>query len=78
MGMSHWPLMVGALALAGCGGGKRAEPSREPGRGTGGMMGHMDSTELPNLKGQALSTRMRAHADRVRRLIELHEKMMGK
>jgi hypothetical protein len=37
-----------------------------------------DLAELPNLKGQALSTRMRAHADRVRRLIELHEKMMGK
>jgi hypothetical protein len=32
-----------------------------------------DLAELPSLKGQALSTRMRAHADRVRRLIEAHE-----
>jgi hypothetical protein len=163
MGMPHWALMVGALALAGCGGGgNRAEPSRD----TGGMMGHMDSSgmgmghmdsggmgmggmnmpgmqmmsgmrahmdsmmrmspqqmqammamhqsmmsrmmdamgsdmrgmkmsgtpewtaltdsvkqdlaDLPNLKGQELAARMRAHADRVKRLIALHEKMMGK
>jgi hypothetical protein len=36
-----------------------------------------DLAELPNLKGQELSTRMRAHADRVNRLIAMHEKMMG-
>lgn len=33
--------------------------------------------ELPTLKGQALSARMRAHAERVKRLIRMHEKMMG-
>lgn len=37
-----------------------------------------DLADLPNLKGQELSTRMRAHADRVQRLIAMHEKMMGK
>jgi hypothetical protein len=158
MGMSRWALLVGALAVAGCGGGgNRAEASRD----TGGMMGHMDSggmgmghmdsggmgmqgmqmmssmrahmdsmmrmspqqmqammamhqsmisqlmdgmgsdmrgmhmsatpawsaltdsvkqdlADLPNLKGQELSARMRAHADRVKRLIAMHEKMMGK
>jgi hypothetical protein len=36
-----------------------------------------DLAELPNLKGQALSTRMRDHAERVKRLIAMHEKMMG-
>jgi hypothetical protein len=35
-----------------------------------------DLADLPNLKGQGLSTRMRAHADRVKRLIAMHEKMM--
>jgi hypothetical protein len=35
-----------------------------------------DLSELPNLKGQALSARMRAHGDRVRRLIGAHEEMM--
>jgi hypothetical protein len=35
-----------------------------------------DLAELPSLKGQALSVRMRAHADRVRRLISAHEQMM--
>ena len=161
MGMSQWTLLVGALALVGCGrGGDRAETTRD----TGGMMGHMDSggmgmgrmdsggmgmgnmqampmmsgmrahmdsmmrmspqqmqammamheqmmsrmmdgmgadmrgmnmsatpkwsaltdsvkqdlADLPTLKGQQLSTRMRAHADRVKRLIAMHEKMMGK
>jgi hypothetical protein len=37
-----------------------------------------DLADLPNLKGQELSTRMRAHADRVRRLIAMHEKMMAR
>ena len=32
--------------------------------------------ELPSLKGQALSARMRAHAGRVRRLMAAHEQMM--
>jgi hypothetical protein len=35
-----------------------------------------DLAELPSLKGQALSTRMRAHADRVQRLMKAHEQMM--
>ena len=35
-----------------------------------------DLAELPGLSGQQLSTRMRAHADRVRRLIASHEGMM--
>jgi len=37
-----------------------------------------DLAELPTLKGQVLSARMRAHADRVGRLITMHERMMGK
>jgi hypothetical protein len=35
-----------------------------------------DLAELPNLKGQALSARMRAHIGRVQRLIATHEGMM--
>jgi hypothetical protein len=35
-----------------------------------------DLAELPNLKGQVLSARMRAHAERVRRLIAAHAQMM--
>ncbi|MEA2723422.1 MAG: hypothetical protein QOH59_1193, partial [Gemmatimonadales bacterium] len=35
-----------------------------------------DLAELPGLKGQALSTRMRAHTGRVQRLIAAHEGMM--
>jgi hypothetical protein len=35
-----------------------------------------DLAELPSLKGQALSVRMRVHADQVRRLIAAHEQMM--
>ena len=37
-----------------------------------------DLAELPGLSGKALETRMRAHAQRVRRLLAQHEKMMGK
>ena len=162
MRMSHWALLVGGLAIAGCGRrGDRAETTRD----TGGMMGHPDSggmgmhmdsagmqmggmpmqgtlmmsnmrahmdsmmrmspqqmqammamheqmmsrmmdgmggdmrgmkmagtpewsaltdsvkqdlADLPNLKGQQLSVRVRAHAARVKRLIAMHEKMMGK
>ena len=37
-----------------------------------------DLAELPNLEGQALSARTRAHGERVRRLMAMHEKMMGK
>jgi hypothetical protein len=37
-----------------------------------------DLAEMPTLKGQALSARMRAHAERVKRLMGMHEKMMGK
>jgi CelD/BcsL family acetyltransferase involved in cellulose biosynthesis len=35
-----------------------------------------DLAELPSLKGRALSTRMRAHAGRVQRLITAHQGMM--
>jgi hypothetical protein len=35
-----------------------------------------DLAELPGLKGKALSARMQAHADRVRRLMSAHEQMM--
>jgi hypothetical protein len=140
MGTSHWALLVGALAVAGCnrGGDRGGRPADSAGTAghmdSGGMagmrmQGHMDSmarlspqqmqammarhqemmsqmmdgmgadmrgmnmpgspewnaltdsvkqdlAELPNLKGQPLSTRMRAHADRVRRLIASHEQMM--
>jgi hypothetical protein len=37
-----------------------------------------DLADLPNLKGQELSAWMRGHADRVKRLLAMHEKMMGK
>jgi hypothetical protein len=161
MRMSHWALLIGALAIPGCGRrGDRAETTRD----TGGMMGHSDSggtgmghmdsggmgvgnmqgitmmsgmrahmdsmmrmspqqmqammatheqmmsgmmdgmgadmrgmnmsgtpewsaltdsvkqdlADLPNLKGQQLSARMRAHTDRVKRLIAMHLKMMAK
>jgi len=37
-----------------------------------------DLAELPNLKGQALSARVRTHADRVKRLLAMHEKMVRK
>lgn len=35
-----------------------------------------DLADLPGLKGQALSTRMRAHADRMKRLMAMHMQMM--
>jgi hypothetical protein len=35
-----------------------------------------DLADLPNLKGQSLSARMRLHADRVQRLMKAHEQMM--
>lgn len=35
-----------------------------------------DLAALPSLKGQALSTRMRAHTARVQRLLSSHEQMM--
>ena len=35
-----------------------------------------DLAELSSLKGKALSARMRAHADRVQRLMRAHEQMM--
>jgi len=154
--ISHWALLIGALAVVGCGrGGERTERSRD----TGGMMGHMDSAgmgmghmdsggmgmgnmnmmsgmrahmdsmmrmspqqmqgmmamheqmmsrmmdgmgadmrnmkmaadpkwnalgdsvkqdlaELPSLNGQKLQSRMRAHGERVRRLMEMHKQMM--
>ncbi len=35
-----------------------------------------DLADLPGLSGQQLSARMKAHADRVRRLIAMHQDMM--
>ena len=35
-----------------------------------------DLAELPSLSGQRLETRMRAHGERVRRLLAAHEQMM--
>jgi hypothetical protein len=35
-----------------------------------------DLADLPGLQGKELSARMKAHADRVRRLISMHEGMM--
>ena len=35
-----------------------------------------DLAELPTLQGKELATRMKAHTDRVRRLIAMHEGMM--
>jgi len=35
-----------------------------------------DLADLPSLQGKDLSTRMKQHADRVRRLISIHEGMM--
>jgi hypothetical protein len=35
-----------------------------------------DLADLPGLSGQQLSARMKAHADRVRRLIAIHQDMM--
>jgi hypothetical protein len=37
-----------------------------------------DLAELPGLEGKALTARMRAHAERARRLMAMHEQMMGK
>ncbi len=36
-----------------------------------------DLAELPSLSGNALSSRMQAHAQRVRRLIAMHKRMIG-
>jgi hypothetical protein len=36
-----------------------------------------DLAELPGLSGNALSSRMQAHAARVRRLIAMHKRMIG-
>jgi len=35
-----------------------------------------DLADLPELQGKDLSARMTAHADRVRRLLAMHEGMM--
>jgi len=75
--MSYRLLLVGALALAGCGGGReRAEQSRE----TGGMMGHMDSggmgmgrmdsggMGMGNMQGMPMMSGMRTHMDSMMRM----------
>ncbi len=37
-----------------------------------------DLAELPGLSGEALETRMQAHADRMQRLMAMHQRMMGR
>ncbi len=37
-----------------------------------------DLADLPNLQGKALAERMKAHGDRVTRLMAMHERMMKK
>jgi hypothetical protein len=77
MRMSHWALLVGGLAIAGCGrGGERAATTRD----TGGMMGHTDSggmgmgrmdsggMGMGNMQGMAMMSGMRAHMDSVMRM----------
>ncbi|HEY3012520.1 MAG TPA: hypothetical protein VGJ36_07230 [Gemmatimonadales bacterium] len=83
--MSHWALLLGALALAGCGGGgNRAESTRD----TGGMMGHMDSggMGMGNMQGMPMMSGMRAHMDsmmrmspqQMQRMMAMHEQMMSR
>ena len=75
--MSYWALLVGTLAIAGCGGGReRAEQSRD----TGGMMGQMDSggmgmgrmdsggMGMGNMQGMPMMAGMRAHMDSMMRM----------
>jgi len=91
--MSYRLLLVGALALAGCGGGReRAEQSRD----TGGMMGHLDSGGMGmgrmdsggmdmGTQGMPMMSGMRAHMDsmmrmspqQMSRLMAMHEQMMS-
>jgi hypothetical protein len=96
MGMSQWALLVGALALAGCGrGGDRAESTRDTGgmmgrMDSGGMgMGHMDSSGMKMggmpMQGMQMMSNMRAHMDsmmrmppeQMSRMMVMHERMMS-
>jgi hypothetical protein len=84
--MSHWALLVAALALAGCGrGGDRADATRD----TGGVMGRMDSGgmamgDMP-MQGMQMMSNMRAHMDSMMRMspqqmqamMARHEQMMS-
>ncbi len=86
MGISHLALMVGALAIAGCGGrGNQAEPSKA----AGGMMGHMDSGGMGMggmpMQGMQMMANMRAHMDSMRQMspqqmqamMAMHQGMMS-
>jgi len=90
--MSYRLLLVGTLALAGCGGGRDgAEQSRD----TGGMMGHMDSAGMGmghmdsggmGMGNMNMMSGMRAHMDSMMRMspqqmqgmMAMHEQMMSR
>lgn len=86
-------VIVGALALLGCGKKKEQPQSAMPGmQGMQGMVMRTDSlmpmmradldslagmpSQLPSLSGRVLETRLRAHVERVRRLLDMHTTMM--
>jgi hypothetical protein len=83
MRISHWALLVGALAVAGCkGGGDRAGGSAD----TAGMMGHIDSGGMGMGKmDSGMMPQMRAHMDSMMRMspqqmsqmMGTHERMMS-
>ncbi|CAN5806391.1 hypothetical protein BH24GEM1_BH24GEM1_20490 [soil metagenome] len=79
MNTSYWALMVGAVALGGCGGGgdRAGRPADSAGMmshmDSGGMgMGHMDSGGMGmggmNMQGMAMMPGMRAHMDSMMRM----------
>lgn len=96
MGISHWALLVGGLALAGCGrGGDQAQSSRDTGGMMGRMdsggrgMGHMDSGGMKMggmpMQGMQMMSNMRAHMDsrmrmspqQMQALMAMHQSMMS-
>lgn len=94
---SQWAILVGVLALAGCGGGgDRTERSRD----AGGRMGRMDSGGMGtepmdsgrmgmsgmNMQGMPMMSRMRAHTDsmmwmspqQMQGMMAMHQAMMSR
>jgi hypothetical protein len=84
MGMSHWAMLTGAFAIAGCNGGDRAERMAD----SAGMAGHMDSGGMPGMpmQGMQMMSGMRAHMDSMMRMspqqmqamMARHEEMMSR
>ena len=82
MGLSHWALLAGTLALAGCGGGR--EDGEQSRRDTGGMMGGMDSGGM-GVQGMPMMPGMRAHMDsmmrmspqRMQAMMAMHQRKMS-